>query len=55
METSVFSGLVIVTFGLLVAVSGGIIYLTIAEWRDRRRRDRDGRDDRKSRRPSKAR
>jgi len=27
--------------GLLVVVSGGIIYLTAAEWRDRRRQKRD--------------
>jgi hypothetical protein len=27
--------------GLLVLVSGGVLYLTAAEWRDRRRRDRD--------------
>jgi len=27
--------------GLLVLVSGGVIYLTAAEWRDRRRKDRD--------------
>jgi hypothetical protein len=27
--------------GLLVVVSGGILYLTVAEWRDRRRRDQD--------------
>jgi hypothetical protein len=26
---------------LLVLVSGGILYLTTAEWRDRRRQDRD--------------
>ncbi len=27
--------------GLLILVSGGVIYLTVAEWRDRRRQDRD--------------
>jgi hypothetical protein len=26
---------------LMVVVSGGVLYLTAAEWRDRRRRDRD--------------
>jgi hypothetical protein len=28
---------------LLVLVSGGILYLTTAEWRDRRRQDNDKR------------
>lgn len=28
---------------LLIFVSGGILYLTTLEWRDRRRRDRDKR------------
>lgn len=46
METSVFNGLVLVAFGLMVLVSGGIVYLTLAEWRDRRRRDQDSRGDR---------
>jgi hypothetical protein len=56
LELSPFNILVLVAFGLLVFVSGGIIYLTIAEWRDRRRRDQDAREDRGSRRkPSKAR
>jgi hypothetical protein len=45
-ETSIFNGLVLVAFGLMVVVSGGIIYLTIAEWRDRRRRDQELRGDR---------
>jgi hypothetical protein len=27
--------------GLLAMVSGGVIYLTAMEWRDRRRQDRD--------------
>lgn len=41
METSAFNTLVLFTFGLLVVVSTGVVYLTAAEWRDRRRRDRD--------------
>jgi hypothetical protein len=45
-ETSIFNGLVLVAFGLMVVISGGIIYLTIAEWRDRRRRDQELRGDR---------
>lgn len=43
METTVLSVLVLIAFGLLVAVSGGIVYLTMAEWRDRRRQDREKR------------
>ena len=54
METSVFNGLVLVAFGLLVVVSGGIIYLTIAEWRDRRRRAEERRAERPSARTDKA-
>ncbi|WP_198013578.1 hypothetical protein [Crinalium epipsammum] len=42
-ETPILSVLVLAALGLLVAVSGGIIYLTFAEWRDRRRQDRDRR------------
>ena len=42
-ETPILSVLVLAASGLLVAVSGGIIYLTFAEWRDRRRQDRDRR------------
>ncbi|NJR49785.1 MAG: hypothetical protein HC780_09695 [Leptolyngbyaceae cyanobacterium CSU_1_3] len=36
MESSVFSTLVFVAFGLLLVVTGGIAYLTIGDWRDRR-------------------
>ncbi|MCL1474511.1 hypothetical protein [Argonema antarcticum] len=43
METSTLTVLSLVAFGLLLAVSGGVIYLTAAEWRDRRRIDRDKR------------
>ncbi len=40
MEASnLFSILVLVAFGLLVVVTGGVIYLTLADWRDRRRQD----------------
>lgn len=34
-------------FGLLIAVSGGVAYLTTVEWRDRRRRDREDREARR--------
>jgi hypothetical protein len=45
-ETPVFNVLILVAFGLMVLVSGGVGYLTLAEWRDRRRRDREARGDR---------
>ncbi|MBW4421663.1 MAG: hypothetical protein KME13_20985 [Myxacorys californica WJT36-NPBG1] len=42
MEASnLFSILVLVAFGLLVTVTGGVIYLTLADWRDRRRQDKE--------------
>ncbi|MDX2244156.1 MAG: hypothetical protein NW224_26075 [Leptolyngbyaceae cyanobacterium bins.302] len=46
MEISPYSILILVALGLLVAVSGGIGYLTLAEWRDRRRRDEEVRANR---------
>lgn len=55
METPVFGTLVLAAFGLMIAVSGGIIYLTLAEWRDRRRRDRDSRGEQLDRRSPKGR
>lgn len=45
MENTVLSVLAFAALGLLVAVSGGIIYLTAVEWRDRRREQR-GKGDR---------
>ncbi|WAL58191.1 hypothetical protein [Thermocoleostomius sinensis] len=33
--------------GLLIAVSGGVAYLTTIEWRDRRRRDNETRETRR--------
>jgi len=53
METSVFNVLVLIAFGLMVFISGGVGYLTFAEWRDRRRRDQDSRGDRPTRSSSK--
>jgi uncharacterized iron-regulated membrane protein len=41
MEANIVSGLSIATFIILVAVTGGIAYLTVSEWRDRRRREQD--------------
>jgi len=40
-EGSVFTVVFLAAAGLLVLVTGGVVYLTAAEWRDRRRRDRD--------------
>jgi hypothetical protein len=47
---SLISVLMYAAFGLMVVVSGGVIYLTLADWRDRRRQDEDKRADRKPRR-----
>ncbi len=44
---SLLNVLMLAAFGLLVAVSGGIIYLTFVDWRDRRRQDQDKRSERK--------
>lgn len=45
METPVaaqaYTILAVLAMGLMVLVTGGIVYLTAAEWRDRRRRKRD--------------
>jgi hypothetical protein len=40
-ETSFLTVLFFAALGLLAVVTGGVLYLTAAEWRDRRRRDRD--------------
>lgn len=37
MENSALTVLSIVAMGLMVVVTGGVVYLTAAEWRDRRR------------------
>ncbi len=44
---SVLNVLMFAAFGLMVAVSGGVIYLTFVDWRDRRRQDQDKRSERK--------
>jgi hypothetical protein len=54
-EDSIFAVLSLAAFGMLIAVTGGILYLTFFEWRDRRRRDGrrpafDHRDDKQTRR-----
>ncbi|MFM7383767.1 MAG: hypothetical protein ACKN9E_09730 [Microcystaceae cyanobacterium] len=40
-STSLLNLLFLAALLLLVAVSGGIFYLTSLEWRDRRRQDQD--------------
>jgi uncharacterized membrane protein len=39
-ESTEFSVLVIVAFVLLISVTGGIAYLTLNDWRDRRRQEK---------------
>ncbi|AFY62623.1 hypothetical protein [Synechococcus sp. PCC 6312] len=46
METSVVNVLILVALGLLLAITGGISYLTFAEWRDRRRLDQEQKEQR---------
>lgn len=46
MESPFLSILTIVAIVLLVVVTSGISYLTVADWRDRRRRDEDKRTSR---------
>ncbi|MEB3121815.1 MAG: hypothetical protein VKL41_11405 [Snowella sp.] len=41
METTLLITLFWSAFALLIIVSGGILYLTTLEWRDRRRQDQD--------------
>ncbi|MGG6267677.1 hypothetical protein ACQ4M3_11535 [Leptolyngbya sp. AN03gr2] len=41
MEFTVFNTLVLIAFGLLLTLTGGVIYLTLADWRDRRRREQE--------------
>lgn len=44
MENPFLSILALVAVVLLVAVTGGVGYLTLADWRDRRRREDDARE-----------
>jgi hypothetical protein len=39
--TPVLNTLFLIALVMLVVISGGILYLTTLEWRDRRRQDRD--------------
>lgn len=47
-ENPFLSILALVALVLLVAVTGGVGYLTVAEWRDRRLRDNEKRELRRS-------
>ena len=40
-ELSVLNIMALIASGLMIIVTGGIIYLTAVEWRDRRRQKRD--------------
>ncbi len=42
-ETTALTALSVLALSLLVLVTGGVAYLTSAEWRDRRRQDRERR------------
>jgi hypothetical protein len=42
-ETTFLTILATLALTLLIAVTGGVAYLTTMEWRDRRRRDRETR------------
>lgn len=42
-QTTVLNVLVLAAFGLLTVVTVGIIYLSAADWRDRRRQEREQR------------
>ncbi|MFM7527743.1 MAG: hypothetical protein ACKO63_04485 [Nodosilinea sp.] len=41
MQVQAFSVLAVLALALMVIVTGGVIYLTAADWRDRRRRKQD--------------
>ncbi|MGF1602329.1 MAG: hypothetical protein ACFCU8_09975 [Thermosynechococcaceae cyanobacterium] len=47
MDNLVFNLISLTAFGLLVVVTLGIIYLTYAEWRDRRRIEQEQRRNRR--------
>jgi len=44
LEISALSVLATLALVLMVGVTGGVIYLTAIEWRDRRRREREKRE-----------
>jgi CHASE1-domain containing sensor protein len=48
MESPLLGWLVVAAFGLLLSVTLGVVYITTSEWRDRRRRENEGRTGNKS-------
>lgn len=44
MESPFLSILALIALILLVGVTGGVIYLTLADWRDRRRQENETRE-----------
>ena len=40
-ELTIVDILVVLAFSLMIIFTGGVIYLTAAEWRDRRRREQE--------------
>lgn len=42
-ELTLIEILVLVAFSMLIIFTGGVLYLTVAEWRDRRRREEEKR------------
>ncbi|MFB2938610.1 hypothetical protein ACE1B6_25450 [Aerosakkonemataceae cyanobacterium BLCC-F154] len=49
METiiPIYNVLAVAALVLLLTVTGGVVYLTLADWRDRRRQERDQRSRRR--------
>ncbi|WP_096583057.1 hypothetical protein [Nostoc cycadae] len=48
MESPFLSILALLAFVLLIAVTGGVGYLTLSEWRDRRLREAEKREQRRT-------
>ncbi|HEY9642346.1 MAG TPA: hypothetical protein V6C57_17800 [Coleofasciculaceae cyanobacterium] len=49
-DTGFLTILATLALGLLVAVTGGVAYLTAVDWRDRRRQDQEKRSQRPKKR-----
>ena len=47
MENTILGVLSWTVIGLLVTVTGGVVYLTLSDWQDRRRQDQEKRDSRR--------
>jgi hypothetical protein len=48
MENTLFPVLSVTALVLLIVVTGGIVYLTLADWRDRRRQEQEKRGEKKN-------